>query len=454
MYRFKTSAMLIASLFITQAYAQSNSSADITNLQRELATVRAEYEARISALEQKLQSANKNVDDTGVASQTSVNTSRTVSTRGDGFNPAISLILSGTYTRTQQDPEQSAISGIHLAKDAEIGLGQRGLSLAESELGISANIDPWLRGAAHIAFSPDNEVSIEEAYIQTTALGHGLSIKAGRFFSGIGYLNSQHAHTWDFVDSPLAYQAFLGSQYNDDGVQFNWVLPTTQFVELGAELGRGKNFPGTDANRNGVGMQALTLHTGGDIGENQSWRAGVSFLNNKANEQELVLDTQQQSIESLFTGKTSTWVADAVWKWAPNGNATRTYFKLQGEYVRSSRSGTLVYDPAQTASSDAYEQTQSGWYLQGVYQFMPRWRVGLRTERLNPGDAQYGINTAFYSQSDYHPSKNSLMLDFSPSEFSRVRLQLAQDKAREGITDNQLILQYQMNLGAHGAHSF
>ena len=46
------------------------------------------------------------------------------------------------------------------------------------------------------------------------------------------------------------------------------------------------------------------------------------------------------------------------------------------------------------------------------------------------------------------------MLDFNPSEFSRVRLQLAQDKSRVGLTDNQVFLQYQMSLGAHGAHSY
>ena len=46
------------------------------------------------------------------------------------------------------------------------------------------------------------------------------------------------------------------------------------------------------------------------------------------------------------------------------------------------------------------------------------------------------------------------MLDFNPSEFSRVRLQLARDRSRIGAPDNQLLLQYQMSLGAHGAHGF
>jgi hypothetical protein len=33
-------------------------------------------------------------------------------------------------------------------------------------------------------------------------------------------------------------------------------------------------------------------------------------------------------------------------------------------------------------------------------------------------------------------------------------VQLAQDRARAGIVDNQLFLQYQMLLGAHPAHRF
>jgi hypothetical protein len=92
--------------------------------------------------------------------------------------------------------------------------------------------------------------------------------------------------------------------------------------------------------------------------------------------------------------------------------------------------------------------------LQGVYQFMPYWRVGLRTERLNPGNPSFGINSALLAGDGFHPHKNSVMVDYSASEFSRIRLQLARDYARDGRPDNQLFIQYQMSLGAHGAHSF
>ena len=320
---------------------------------------------------------------------------------------------------------------------------------------MTANIDPWLRGVATISLHPDDKVSVEEAFIQTTSLNNGLSLKAGRFFSGIGYLNPQHAHTWDFADNPLAYQAFLGTQYGDDGVQLNWLAPTDQYIELGAELGRGRSFPGSNTGRNGAGMAALTAHTGGDIGDSQNWRAGISRLTAKASEQSLsATDLMGNMVTNAFSGNTSVWVVDGVWKWAPNGNATQTNFKLQGEYLRSTRSGSLSYDVGNANVPGAYRATQSGWYLQGIYQFMPRWRAGLRTERLNPGTPDFGINAASLTNSSYQPGKNSLMLDYSPSEFSRVRLQFAQDRSRQGLTDNQVFLQYQMSLGAHGAHSY
>jgi hypothetical protein len=230
----------------------------------------------------------------------------------------MSLILSGLYARPSKDPAHYAITGFLRSPGAEVGPGTRGFSLAESELGLAANIDPWWRGAANFALHGDDSVSVEEAYVQTTALGNGLSLKAGRFFSSVGYLNAQHAHTWDFVDNPLAYQAMLGTQYGDDGVQLSWLAPTDQFIEFTAELGRGRSFPGGDNSRNGAGLWALAAHTGGDVGDSHNWRAGLSVLNAKAEGQELQGTGADGSlVSSLFSGRTRVVVADAVWKWAP-----------------------------------------------------------------------------------------------------------------------------------------
>ena len=466
-------ALALAAPFCAMAETPSNTPAAIKGLRQEIEAMRATYEARLQALEQRLLAAERvaetaqasrstaaaepgNISSTAPASTSQVSAASSSPAGGtNAFNPGISLILSGGYTRTSQDPAAYNITGVQLPKVNNAGPGTRGFSLAESELGLAANIDPWLRGVANISLHPDDTVSVEEAYVQTTSLGNGFSLKAGRFFSGIGYLNQQHAHTWDFADNPLAYQAYLGTQFGDDGLQLKWIAPTDQFIELGAELGRGRNFPGSDTSRNGAGMTALTAHTGGDIGNSQSWRAGISRLSAKAGDQSLsAIDATGSTVTNAFSGNTSVWVVDGVWKWAPNGNATQTNFKLQGEYLRSTRSGSLNFDVANANVPGAFRAAQSGWYLQGVYQFMPSWRVGLRTERLNPGTPDFGINAASLANSGYKPSKNTLMLDYSPSEFSRVRLQFAQDRARQGLVDNQVFLQYQMSLGAHGAHSY
>lgn len=109
--------------------------------------------------------------------------------------------------------------------------------------------------------------------------------------------------------------------------------------------------------------------------------------------------------------------------------------------------------------------TQNGFYAQGVYQFMPRWRVGLRYDRLwsdnklqvagnTSGEAYVDLLDEFALLGGYDPWRWALMADYSHSEFSRVRLQYARDHSRPGDADNQFLLQYIMTMGAHGAHKY
>ena len=150
-------------------------------------------------------------------------------------------------------------------------------------------------------------------------------------------------------------------------------------------------------------------------------------------------------------------MADAIYKWSPNGNPVQTNLKLQGEYFRRTDRGSLTQDLFGAAESGSYRNTQSGWYLQGVFQFTAGWRAGLRHDRLDAGSGSFGagLDTANFAQlAPYHPRRTTAMIDYSPSEFSRFRLQYAQDRARPEATDHQIFLQYIMSLGAHGAHTF
>ncbi len=379
--------------------------------------------------------------------------SRSGSSSASAFNPALSLILSGNYANLSRDPDTYRVRGFLTGRD--IGPGPRGFNLGESELGVSANIDPTFYGSAAIAITPDDTAEVEEAFIQTTTLGNGVTVKFGRFFSGLGYLNEQHAHAWDFVDSPLAYQVFLGTQLKQDGVQVRWLAPTPLFVEFGAELSRGQQFPGAARNANGAGMRTAFVHVGGDWGDSSSWRGGVSYLQVSPHDRASdMLDRADTLVTNAFSGSSRLWVADFVWKWAPNGNPARQNIKLQAEYFSRREHGSLTYDTSGAAATDVYSSRQSGAYVQAVWQFLPRWRTGLRYDRLDSGSVDLASNAAFLETTAARPTRLAWMADFNPSEFSRIRLQLARDRARAGNADNQVFVQYQMSLGAHGAHNF
>jgi hypothetical protein len=442
-------------------YAASD--AEVAEIREQIRQIRESYEARLQALEQRLKEAESRAAGVAAAppqvpaaapppTPAATSTSSGIA----AFNPAISAVLQGRYANLSQDPEKFEISGF--APGGEIGPGRRGLSLGESELAISANVDHLFAGNLIVSLTPENTVSVEEAYGVYTAAPYGLVPKFGRFFSGLGYMNEQHQHGWDFIDAPLAYQAFLGGQYANDGLQVKWIAPIDQFLELGAEVGNGDSFPGSERNKNGVGSGVVYAHTGGDIGASHSWRAGISYLQTKAQDRTYSqLDTAGNDAQVGFNGTSHVAVADFVWKYAPNGNAQVTNFKLQGEYFWRREHGDFTYDvdgALGLTNTSAYTSRQTGWYLQGVYQFMPYWRVGARYDRLDPGHVDYGGNASYLDAPAFHPERYALMVDWTPSEFSRVRLQWGQSKTQPGVTDNQLFVQYILTLGAHGAHKF
>ncbi|MFA6063674.1 MAG: hypothetical protein WC736_13875 [Gallionella sp.] len=441
-----------AALCFYTSPAPAATDADLQAIRAQIQELKQSYEQRIAQLEARLQTAEYQQTE---LKQTVTSTSRTDASAppaGEGtFNPAISLILGGSYGKLSQDP---GIPATGFAMSANPGHSQ-GFNLGESELGISANIDPEYRGVATLALAPAGGVSVENAFVQTSALGNGLNLKFGRYFSGLGYLNEIHAHAWDFADQPLVYATLWNNQLGEDGVQLKWLAPTDTFIELGGELGRGRGFPGTDRTKNGAGSGVLFAHLGDDIGIEHSWRAGAS-LHQTRRDNAVSIDATNTLINNSFSGNSRTAGVDFVWKYSPDGNTANRYLKVQGEYFQRKESGVLTYDTALTNNPDSYANTQSGWYLQTVYQFMPHWRTGLRYDRLDPGNAQIGASNAGNLISNYafNPTRTSLMLDYSPSEFSRLRLQLARDNTRQGLPDNQFFVQYIMSLGAHGAHQY
>jgi hypothetical protein len=449
---FRHWSSAFALLFCFAPSAEAASESELAEIRAQIRELRSQYESRIQALEGRLKEAEDRASVAATAQPAAppapLAESGAAGSSLSAFNPAISAILAGGYANLSRDPAAFGIAGF--ARGGETGPGRRGFSLGESELVLSANVDPRFAGNLILSVSPEDTLAVEEAYGQWLTAPYGMSAKFGRFLSGIGYLNEQHAHAWDFVDAPLAYQALLGGQYANDGVQARWIAPLEHFVELGAEVGSGSHFPGTDRSKNGAGSAALYAHTGGDIGVSQSWRAGLSYLSTRA--QDRPFELAANDAIAAFSGTSRVAIADFVWKYAPNGNTRESNAKLQGEYLWRRESGELAgLPPLGTA---AYSSRQSGWYVQGVYQWHPEWRAGLRFDRLDPGRVDFAANSASFQPVDFRPRRTSVMVDYNPSEFSRIRLQYARSETLPGTADNQWFVQYLLSLGAHGAHKY
>jgi len=445
---------------------------DAAALRAELQALKSDYAARLATLEARItqlesgasSAATLPVGNAAAPSATSGPGQGSPGTRSSAaaFNPAVAVIFAGNYTNASEDPQSWQIAGF-MPSGGEVGPGERSFNLGESELTIGASVDPYFSANFIAAITGEDEIEVEEAYFRTLALPSGFTAKGGRFFSGLGYLNEIHGHAWDFVDQPLVYQAFFGNQLAQEGVQLKWLAPTDLFIELGAETGNGQGFPGTRLSRNGVNGATVIAHFGGDIGDSTSWRAGASWLDQRAEERVYEdVDDVGTPVLNAFTGKSATWAIDATFKWTPYGNTARQQLKVQAEYMRRKETGDLTFDVEGLGLSDSYRSEQSGWYLQSVYQFLPRWRVGLRYDALDSGSPAIGLvrsgalpPEAFPALLPSEPDRVTLMLDWTPSEFSRLRAQYAWDDARDAQErDRQFMLKYLFGIGAHGAHKF
>lgn len=451
---------IFAMLLLPSMHAALAQNSDIATLRTELDQLREQYGARIEALEQRLAVAEQNalqansrvseMEGAAAAAPQAPPSAGRATTMGPGdatFNPAIGVIFQGQAWSYGDEPEGYFVQGFPFGGEA--GPLPEGLAPGETEINVSANVDDkftaWLT-APLVLEDGEAVVEVEEAWLETLALPAGLSARFGRFFSGIGYLNDKHAHSWDFADQPLPYQALLGDQYLDDGVQFRWIAPTAMYFELGAEILRGGRYPSGGAGNSGVGGRSLFANVGGDVGSSHSWLAGLSFLDTDTVDR----PSGDEDDPLLFTGNTQVAIAELVWKWAPNGNWRQRNFVVQAELMWASEDGEYTLPGTLPL---AYDNDRRGWYAQAIYQPRPQWRVGARLDGLSMDDPGAPFAGTLLEEPADDPRRYSVMLDWSNSEFSRLRLQYTRDDAGPA-DDDQWGLQYTLSIGAHGAHSF
>jgi hypothetical protein len=386
------------------------------------------------------------------------------------FNPAVSAIIDGLFYH-----ENSEEGMAHL-KEEVAGFGhahgggdehhhahgfENGFNLRHLELQFSASVDHLFKATA-IAAIAEEGAELEVAEVETTSLPWGMAVKAGKFFSGFGYINEQHAHQWDFTDQPLIYELTLGSHgLNDKGVQLSWLAPTPFYLLFGVEAFQGENekmyamvdadeLPDHNGPRLGVGWMKLAPFQLGQS-ELQLGLFGASGYHQEEHD-----GNTDGTMDHWLDGLNSFWGGDLVYKY----DALKPYgagdLIVQAEYMfRRSDLEVKQHDLNPGVVGRNRVSEQDGFYAQAVYGFMPRLRAGLRYEMVGLHNDVRKPNGV--SESHGSSWRAGAMVDFRASEFSQIRFQLnkGEYETEEGAQDAwEAYVQLTVSLGAHGAHKF
>ncbi len=377
-------------------------------------------------------------------------------TTGRSLNPDLSfdgLFAAGASTARDLENVQT---GAH-------DPNQRGFTLQNLEVTLSAAVDPYFTAHGFLIFGIDRHgdsfLEVEEAYLTSTALPHNLQLRAGAFFTPFGRLNPTHPHTWGFVDQPLVNNRFLGGDgLRGPGVRLSYLVPLPIFVEASATL---QNSQGETAFsfRNVAGEEVygrtLVDRTVEGIGDMLFAPRLASSLDLTATQTVLLgLSGAFGPNASGEAARTKIYGADVYYKWKPLRAVKGWPFVSWQTEVMQRRygNGAVADDPATPIVDETLpEDILRDWgiYSQVLWGFTPQWVAGLRGEYAA---GRGGDVTDPLRERRIRLSPN---LTFYPSEFSKWRLQYNYDDipSRDAPV-HSVFLQWEFLIGAHGAHTF
>jgi hypothetical protein len=403
---------------------------EVDRLRKEFETIRDSYGARLAALEAKLAgTAGAPAAQAPAPAQTAViaQAPATAAATADvppgaagagGAQGALPVYGNASATSKIFNPDIAVIGNFLAAAGRNTVDPAPALQLSEAEVSLQAIVDPYARADFFLAASPEG-LEIEEGFLTLTSLPGGLLAKVGQLKEQFGKVNTLHAHTTPWADSPLMMRNLLGGDegLKDAGLSVSkLVLNPWFFLEGTGEIYNGNSSIFTSSKRGNVSWLGR-LRGYRDITESTNLDIGGSFARGH-NDAGTDFTTQ-------LTG------FDATIRYRPLRRAI--YRRLVGRTEmmwsrREQEDGTV---PA------------FGMYVSGEYQFARRWFGGFRYD--------HSERATDASLVDKGPS---FLITYWPSEFSQIRAQYRRTRYAEGVTANEALFQFLFSIGAHGAHVF
>ena len=384
------------------------------------------------------------------------------------FNPDLSIIADFAVVGTNVNDKTAQTLAVPGFIDQSDRAGKlRGINFNYMELAFNAAVDPYFDFFGVVTISPGdvNVVDVEEAFVDTRQLPFGFQLRIGKFLSCFGRLNGMHQHVWDFYDQPLVYEAFMGTEgFKNPGLRVSWTAPVDFLLQFNLEVFQGVSDESQTFNAVGYSLTAANgtvlsstapfvpaLYVGSlkasfDSGDHV-FLLGASAMYGHSTQ------THGSPADMVFSAPgTVLYDAELTYKYLISSYRSITW---QSEYLGRVSSGNLAL--AADGIKHAADKKQGGFYTQLIWRFDDpgRWRVGERFDLL----AQNSVTIDGLGQPlDHMLQRTTTMLEFSPTEFSRFRLQYAYDRSRylNGVQKDvhEVLLQMNIAVGPHGAHSF
>lgn len=425
---------------------------------------------------------------------------------GKPWSPADPIRLSRGAAYMELGAVATFAAGGSTARDIEGGLepgghdpNQRGFTVQGVELNLKGAVDPYFRGNANILFGIDSGgesfVELEEAWLETVSLPWNLQVRAGQMLTDFGRINTQHPHSWGFVDAPLVSAQMFGPDgLRNPGARLAWLAPTPFFTEvsLGIQNSQGETASsfrssGHSHGEDDEGLPFGYRHSDNDRGVEDlgdmlfTPRVATSFELTDAQTLLLGASAAFGPNNSGASGDTLTQIygVDAYWKWKPvNHHGGFPFVSWQTEaMVRRYELGAFDWDENGNGLADDGEVvnvatglparlkgetvTDGGFYSQVLYGFRKGWVAGLRGDFItgSRGDYEKLDLTLDGERLGRDPERAerwriSPNVTWYPTEFSKLRLQYNYDDRRGIGEDHSIWLQFEFLLGAHAAHKF
>lgn len=339
------------------------------------------------------------------------------------MNPDMALIL------------DTALAGFSQADNLQGGGHDptaNGFNLQQLELSFSSNVDPYFGFNANLVFGPEG-FELEEAYVSTLALPANLKVRAGKFLTKFGRLNSTHPHGWSFVDQPVVNGQFLGGDGKRGlGAEVSWLSPLPWFLEVtgsansaeAEEEEHARQLPTTQ-------LQSIPVVT--DLFYTGVVKQFFPFTNDLS----LMwgLSGQLSPLDGGFEHGELVAGTDFYLRYRPTNSPNGASLSLSVELM------------ARQADLAAGAPLETGAYGQLVWRINPAFEAGLRSEVMQQTlEGVEGLQSR---------TRHTGALTYYPSHFSRLRLQGSYDAPAwlaQPIFAGFLALE--VVVGAHGSHSY